>query len=91
MKITTRQYLYKIVEPSTKQRTLTRWTENDPIEKFETFDRIKFPLSKPDSEILQEVSEMAKNRAAKFFKLKNEALGISTQEPVGTEEKPTEE
>ena len=44
MKITCRQYLYKVVEPSQKGRVLTKWVEGQPLADFEAFEMTKVPL-----------------------------------------------
>lgn len=74
MNILCRPYLYKVVTPSVKSRLLTKWNEGDPIEQFEAVERIKYPLSKSDAEITNELHEITKQRAAKLYDEKAKLL-----------------
>lgn len=67
MKITTRPYLYKVVEPSNKTRVLTTWQDEEPIDKFEYFEKIKVPSGVTDTEINNTYREITKKRAEKLW------------------------
>ena len=74
MKITCRQYLYKVVEPSQKGRVLTKWVEGQPLADFEAFEMTKVPLSVTDVEIENTYHEITRKRAEKLFEEKAQLL-----------------
>lgn len=70
MRIICRKLDKKIVEPSSKGRLLTKWKDGDPIEEFEACEKVKYPLSKSDVEIINEWHEITKQRANKLYEQK---------------------
>lgn len=86
MKITYRQYLYKIVTPSQKGRVLTKWVEGQPLADFEAFEMTKVPLSVADVEIENTYHEITRKRAEKLFEEKAQLINpeienISVEDP----------
>ena len=74
MKITCRQYLYKVVEPSQKGRVLTKWVEGQPLADFEAFEMTKVPLSVTDVEIENTYHEITRKRAEKLLEEKAQLI-----------------
>lgn len=87
MNIEYRKFDKKIVTPSNKSRLLTKWNDGDPISEFEAVEKVKYPLSKPDTEIINEWHEITKQRANKLYEEKN-GPAITEEQPVI--EEPTE-
>lgn len=71
MNIICRPYLYKVVTASAKNRLITTWNEEDPIEQFEAVEKVKLPLGVSDTEIVNKYHEITKARAAKLYEQKN--------------------
>ena len=88
MKITCRQYLYKVVEPSQKGRVLTKWVEGQPLADFEAFEMTKVPLSVSNVEIENTYHEITRKRAEKLFEEKAQLLNPDVENIV--EEDPQE-
>lgn len=87
MNIEYRKFDKKIVTPSNKSRLLTKWNDGDPISEFEALEKVKYPLSKPDIEIINELREITKQRANKLYEEKN---GPATTEEQPVVEEPAE-
>ena len=81
MNIEYRKFDKKVVTPSNKSRLLTKWNEDDPISEFEAVEKVKYPLSKPDTEILNEWHEITKQRANKLYEEKN-GPAAAEEQPV---------
>ena len=81
MNIEYRKFDKKIVTPSNKSRLLTKWNDGDPISEFEAVEKVKYSLSKPDIEIINEWHEITKQRANKLYEEKNGPT-ITEEQPV---------